>query len=167
MQAGAPSGTVGFLVHYGTLATPANLTVQGATDTFVQLSWSAVEGATAYKITYAATLLDNSTIGTGEWAAGAGIADTKLIITGLKAMSSYIFRVYPGSESGAYMDHAANVSYITHAPIGHACECVPGSGPCCQVDCLLAPSTQECRASSGDCDQAEHCSGIDWQCPPG
>ena len=38
-------------------------------------------------------------------------------------------------------------------------------GFCCNSNCTLTPNATECRATAGDCDQAEACNGVSPTCP--
>lgn len=39
-------------------------------------------------------------------------------------------------------------------------------GNCCAVTCIFVNPSVECRAPTADCDQPEHCTGTDANCPP-
>jgi hypothetical protein len=48
---------------------------------------------------------------------------------------------------------------------GEECDSAISGSDCCTAECLFVSSSTECRASTGDCDVAESCTGSSAACP--
>jgi len=81
--------------------------------------------------------------------------------------TNYGLAFYSASTTSGYMDIASwdgNSSLTAYVEICWE-DCVCSSGACCTDSCHFDSSSTQCRASAGDCDVAENCTGSSADCP--
>lgn len=93
-------GSVYIITLPGKASTP---TASSITDTSVKLSWKAVSGASGYVVEYYKS---------GKWVTLKAVTSTKYTISGLKAKSTYYFRVKAYKKGTSGVAYGAESSYV-------------------------------------------------------
>lgn len=93
-------GSVYIITLPGKASTP---TASSITDTSVKLSWKAVSGASGYVVEYYKS---------GKWVTLKAVTSTKYTVSGLKAKSTYYFRVKAYKKGTSGVAYGAESSYV-------------------------------------------------------
>lgn len=148
-------------------------------------TWSSASGIDAARtVNHTATLLPSGGVLTAGGTVGARVAEDTAIFTALGSWIRGPFLLRPRTEHAAVVLPSERVLvagwqltselFIDDLVCGNGIRgsaegCDDGNtndGDCCSALCRLESNTTVCRASRGECDVAETCTGTTARCPP-